>query len=116
MATAAADPAVTGIDIGPATARLQAIYAPDACKGGAGTCFTAADAAPGAQAGVFPAAGGLAEDLLLEYGDGKPMGDVGWGRASAADIADQLGGTAAAARVRLTRACARVQEQLGLTE
>jgi 4-phytase/acid phosphatase len=87
MASAAAAPAVTGIDIGPATAKLQAIYAPAACKGGAGTCFTAADAAAGAQAGVFPAAGGLAEDLLLEYADGKPMSDVGWGRASAADIA-----------------------------
>ena len=88
MASAAADPSVTSIDIGPATAKLQAIYAPDACKGGAGTCFTPADnAATGTQGSVFPAAGGLAEDLLLEYGDGKPMSDVGWGRASAADIA-----------------------------
>jgi 4-phytase / acid phosphatase len=84
MASAAADPSVTGIDIGPATAKMQAIFAPDACKGGAGTCFTAA---AGAQAGVFPAASGLSEDLLLEYGDGKPMSEVGWGRASAADIA-----------------------------
>jgi 4-phytase/acid phosphatase len=87
MEAAATDPSVTAIDIGPATARLQAIYAPDACKGGAGTCFTAADSASGPQTRSFPAAGGLAEDLLLEYGDGKPMSDVGWGRATAADIA-----------------------------
>jgi 4-phytase/acid phosphatase len=88
MASAAANPAVTGIDVGPAMRKLQAIFAPGACKGGAGICFTSADnAASGAQGTVFPAAGGLAEDLLLEYGDGKPMSEVGWGRASAADIA-----------------------------
>ena len=88
MASAAANPAVTGIDVGPALAKLQTIFAPDACKGGAGTCFTNADnAASGPQASVFPAAGGLAEDLLLEYADGKPASEVGWGRASAADIA-----------------------------
>jgi 4-phytase / acid phosphatase len=86
MATAAASPIVTSIDVGPATARLQAIFAPDACKGGAGTCFGSTDGPP-LPGSVFPAAGGLAEDLLLEYGDGKPMSDVGWGRASAADIA-----------------------------
>ncbi|HZZ87310.1 MAG TPA: histidine-type phosphatase [Caulobacteraceae bacterium] len=87
MAAAAIDPSVTAIDVGPATARLQAIYAPDACKGGAGTCFTPADNASTPQTRAFPAAGSLAEDLLLEYGDGKPMSDVGWGRATAADIA-----------------------------
>jgi len=86
MAAAATDPIVTGIDVGAAQAKLQAIFAPDACNGGAGTCFaTAAGATPGA--GVFPATGGLAEDLLLEYGDAKPMAEVGWGRVSAADIA-----------------------------
>ena len=88
MASAAAEPIVTGIDVSPALSKLQAIFAPDACKGGAGTCFTNADNAPsGPGATVFPAAGGLAEDLLLEYGNGKPMSEVGWGRASAADIA-----------------------------
>jgi 4-phytase/acid phosphatase len=87
MAAAASSPEVTAIDIGPALTKLQAIFAPDACKGGAGTCFGNTDSgAAGAMAG-FPATGGLAEDLLLEYGDGKPMRDVGWGRASAADIA-----------------------------
>src|SRR5580704_4263506 len=64
QAAAAADPAVASIPIAPATDRLQAIFAPDACKGGAGTCFSNADTASGS---VFPAAGGLVEDLLLEY-------------------------------------------------
>ncbi len=87
MASAAADPAVAAIDVAPAMAKLQAIFAPDACKGGAGTCFSSADGGASGPAAVFPATGGLAEDLLLEYGDGKPMSDVGWGRATAADIA-----------------------------
>ena len=88
MASAAADPGVTSIDVGPAMVRLQTIFGPDACKGGAGTCFKDADApVSGGPPSVFPAAGGLAEDLVLEYGEGKPMSDVGWGRASAADIA-----------------------------
>jgi 4-phytase/acid phosphatase len=66
-----------------ATQRLQAIFAPKACDGGPGTCFAASPA----DKGFFPATAGLAEDLLLEYADGKPMSDVGWGRATAADIA-----------------------------
>jgi len=66
-----------------ATARLQAILAPTACEGGPGTCFAAAPA----DHGFFPATAGLAEDLLLEYVDGKPLSEVGWGRAGAADIA-----------------------------
>jgi 4-phytase/acid phosphatase len=41
-------------------------------------------------AGPYGAEAGLAEDLLLEYADGKPMHDVGWGRASAADIASVM--------------------------
>lgn len=89
MTAAAADPAVAGVDVGPPLAKLQAIFAPDACKGGAGTCLSGSDSS--AMAGsVLPAVGGLAEDLLLEYGDGKPMRDVGWGRASAADIAEVM--------------------------
>lgn len=79
-----------------AMAKLQAILAPDACNGGAGTCFAQPPPAPAgsggsmsgsSMAGMFPASAGLAEDLLLEYVDGKPMSEVGWGRASAADIA-----------------------------
>ena len=76
--------------LGDSIARLQAIFAPKACEGGAGTCFTPANAGSGAAMSAFPAAGGLAEDLLLEYADGKPMREVGWGRASAADIADVM--------------------------
>jgi len=37
--------------------------------------------------GALDRASTAAQILLLEYADGKPMGDVGWGRASAADIA-----------------------------
>jgi len=73
-----------------AMARLQAILAPKACAGGGGTCFTrdgGGAAYAGTMSSVFPAAAGLAEDLLLEYADGKPTSEVGWGRASAADIA-----------------------------
>ncbi len=92
MAAAASDPSVTGIPVGPAVDKLQAILAPDACKGGAGYCFSNADSgASGPMAGsVLPATGGLTEDLLLEYADAKPMSEVGWGRASAADIAQVM--------------------------
>jgi 4-phytase/acid phosphatase len=90
-AWAAANPTTQPLPpLGDAITRLQAIFAPKACEGGAGTCFTPANAGSGAAMSAFPAAGGLAEDLLLEYGDGKPMADVGWGRASAADIADVM--------------------------
>jgi len=37
--------------------------------------------------GALDRASTAAQILLLEYADGKPMADVGWGRASAADIA-----------------------------
>ncbi|MET0310002.1 MAG: histidine-type phosphatase [Sphingomonas sp.] len=45
---------------------------------------------PGKQAkvsGALSRGSNLAQILLLEYADGKPMNEVGWGRASAADIA-----------------------------
>jgi 4-phytase / acid phosphatase len=83
LAAALAGPAGR-IETTSATARLQSILAPNACSGGPGTCLTAPP--PGSVAGVFPQSAGLAEDILLEYVDGKPMSDVGWGRASAADI------------------------------
>jgi 4-phytase/acid phosphatase len=69
-----------------AVARLQSILASHACSGGAGTCLSTPPSSAG-MASVFPQSAGLAEDILLEYADGKPMGEVGWGRASAADIA-----------------------------
>ena len=89
LAAALAGPAGR-IETTAATARLQAILAPNACSGGPGICMTAPPPSAGAGGGmasVFPQSAGLAEDILLEYADGKPMGDVGWGRASAADIA-----------------------------
>jgi len=88
MKQAAGGPAGS-MPVGDAVARLQAIFAPKACAGGGGTCFTAEaekTAAAGAMSGPFPQAAGLAEDILLEYADGKPMREVGWGRARAADI------------------------------
>lgn len=36
--------------------------------------------------GALDRASTAAQILLLEYGEGKPMSDVGWGRASAADV------------------------------
>lgn len=38
--------------------------------------------------GGLAVAASLAQTLLLEYADGKPMADVGWGRVSAAQITD----------------------------
>lgn len=83
-----------------AFARLDAILgccAPPACaKAGlpAGctlsvTPTTWADTAPGKRvkfAGPFDAGGTAAHTLLLEYVEGKPMPQVGWGRATEADI------------------------------
>ena len=87
FAAAAAGPA-GAISVGEALTRLQAIVAPDGCKGGAGTCLAITPTIPaaGGMASYGPAAT-LAENLLLEYADGKPLKDVGWGRARAADIA-----------------------------
>ena len=86
----------TGVDT-PATRsalkHLQAILAPDACAGGHGTCFSGEDkviAGPGEPEleGPLVVAASLAEDLLMEYAEGMPAADVGWGRAAtAADIA-----------------------------
>ena len=65
--------------------KLQAIFAPGACPPptapGKGTCFD-----PTAPGGIPPKTASLAEDLLLEYAEGMPTSDVGWGRASVADI------------------------------
>ena len=73
--------------------RLQAILAPKACAGGPGTCFAGEDKVVAGPAGPrlegpLATTAGLAEDLLLEYAEGMPRADVGWGRAgSVADIA-----------------------------
>jgi 4-phytase/acid phosphatase len=73
-------------------ARLQAILAPAACNGGPGACFanTAPTPGPAGAPSLFPYTSSLAEDLMLEYVDNMPMSDVGWGRASAADIAEVM--------------------------
>ncbi|WP_194270712.1 histidine-type phosphatase [Glaciimonas soli] len=74
-----------------ALTRLQAILAPQACQGSAGACLEG----PGkltAGSGEVKISGPLSigatvsEVLLLEYENGLPMSQVGFGRASRADI------------------------------
>jgi 4-phytase/acid phosphatase len=70
--------------------RLQAILAPDACKGGKGLCLsgdnTVIDSAYGPRGqGPMYIGASLAEDLLLEYAEGMPASEVGWGRAGTAE-------------------------------
>jgi 4-phytase/acid phosphatase len=70
--------------------RLQAILAPTACTGGGGTCFSGPDQVlPGARLeGPVATAASLPEDLLLEYAEGMPVAQVGWGKAgTAAEVA-----------------------------
>lgn len=77
-------PSVSAEALARAGARFQAIVAPTACQGGPGVCFATADSN-----GVFPMSAGFSEDILLEYAEGMPMQEVGWGRATRADI-DQI--------------------------
>jgi 4-phytase/acid phosphatase len=71
-----------------ALARLQAILAPNACSGGAGTCLAQTMSSPGppGMSTMFPVTAGLAEDIYLEYADDMPIAAVGWGRARRRDI------------------------------
>lgn len=74
-----------------ALARLQAIAAPEACKGGAGVCLEGQDQASADERGIklkgpLATGGEIAEDLLLEYENGLPAGSTGWGRMSRADL------------------------------
>jgi 4-phytase / acid phosphatase len=87
QAAAAAAAAPQSQALAAATEELQSILAPDACRGGSGVCFRhAAGAAAGSGGVIFPMTASLAEDLYLEYAEGKPMSEVGWGRASRADL------------------------------
>ncbi|NKI98877.1 histidine-type phosphatase [Novosphingobium sp. SG707] len=85
---------LAGIDrrLAPLYARLNAIL----CGGAAAPCGLGAEPTQirpaTAQArpklsGMLDRASTAAQILLLEYADGKPRGEVGWGRASAGDIA-----------------------------
>jgi len=62
-------------------------------KTGCGVSGEASSIAPAAAgkrpklAGALDRASTAAQILLLEYGEGKPMAEVGWGRATARDIA-----------------------------
>lgn len=80
-------------------ARMKALYArvdavlcgearADCGVGGAPSALRAAsENAKPKLSGALDRASTAAQILLLEYADGKVMADVGWGRASAADIA-----------------------------
>lgn len=76
----------------PILTRLDAIL----CGSAKAACGVTAEASALAPAkpdakpkltGALDRASTVAQILLLEYADGKPMRDVGWGRASAVDIA-----------------------------
>lgn len=74
-----------------ALARLQAIVAPRACDGGPGVCLSGADEATANAKGIkldgpLGTGASLAEDLLLEYENGLPAAQVGWGRMGRADL------------------------------
>ncbi len=79
-------------------ARLDAVLGccrPPACAPGQATCHLtdlpltiAAGKGRARVTGGLMIAASLAQTLLLEYAEGKPMGDVGWGAVSAADITD----------------------------
>ena len=78
--------------LAPLLARLDTILCGAPRADGCGVAGKASDLAP-AQPGKRPKLTGAldrastaAQVLLLEYADGKPMADVGWGRATATDI------------------------------
>jgi 4-phytase/acid phosphatase len=78
--------------LAPLLARLDTILCgrPVPGCGVAGTPTDLAPARPGKRpklVGALDRASTAAQILLLEYADGKPMAEVGWGRATAADIA-----------------------------
>jgi 4-phytase/acid phosphatase len=78
--------------LAPVLARLDTILCgrPVPGCGVAGTPTDLAPARPGKRpklVGALDRASTAAQILLLEYADGKPMAEVGWGRATAADIA-----------------------------
>jgi 4-phytase/acid phosphatase len=69
---------------------LQAVVAPDGCGRGPGPCFEApSELAAGASAlkltGPLAVGSSLSENLLLEYAQGLPLDQVGWGRLGASE-------------------------------
>lgn len=93
---AAAGPGgIAGVEarLRPALARLDAILCDGAAACGVGGTpsglRTAANTRP-KLTGALDRASTAAQILLLEYADGKPAAEIGWGRASAADI-ERLG-------------------------
>ncbi|MGH7011396.1 MAG: histidine-type phosphatase, partial [Caulobacteraceae bacterium] len=76
---------------------LQAVLAPKACAGGPGLCLSGpnqVEMTSQGPRGVGPlfTAASLSEDILLEYAEGMPLDEVGWGKVrSAADVAAIMG-------------------------
>ncbi|HEY3814410.1 MAG TPA: histidine-type phosphatase [Caulobacteraceae bacterium] len=71
--------------------RLQAIAAPNGCAGGPGPCLqgpsTVQATAKGLKIdGPVSTGASLAEDFLLEYENGLPSDQVGWGRLQSGDL------------------------------
>ena len=70
---------------------LQAVVAPQGCADGRGPCLSEASAIAPGKAGVkltgpLALASTWSENLLLEYVEGFPLDQVGWGRASSPAI------------------------------
>jgi 4-phytase/acid phosphatase len=90
-AVSASGPVVTASALA-GLARLQAILAPQGCAGGPGACFSgpstlSADPSGGVKlSGPLGTGASLAENILLEYENALPADQVGWGRATVADL------------------------------
>ncbi len=72
--------------------KMQNVLAPEACSGGRGMCLNGVDQLTVSEGGVKltgPLATGatVSEALVLEYENGLPMNQVGFGRVDAASIA-----------------------------
>ena len=76
-------------------AKLQTILAPQACQGGAGTCFANPNKLVATErevkiSGPLSTAATVTEAFLLEYENALPMEQVAFGRTNAADIGQLL--------------------------
>jgi 4-phytase/acid phosphatase len=81
-----------GLDTPATTAaakRMQAILAPRACAGGPGVCLVGNDQIVAGPTGIriegpMTSLISLTEDIYLEYAEGMPGAQVGWGKAGSA--------------------------------
>jgi len=75
--------------------RLQTIVAPEACSGGPGACLKGESQLVAGKDGAklqgpLSVGATLAENLLLEYAEGLPAKDVGWGRAASTEAVAEV--------------------------